>query len=152
MRDSPGSYRIVDELPGAAKQPRALPWHPGGLFVLLIIAGAFAGPFGPLFALFFAFNWPRLGQPQRRWLTGALAIGLLVLPIALASAGMREKDTARTVMIFARFCFAYYFDLQQRPFFAQHTARGGKSASLWPLWGLAAALVGFMWWVEAQAK
>jgi uncharacterized membrane protein YfcA len=145
MQSSSGDYRIIDEinLPGK----KAPPWNPRALFVLMIVAGIFTGIFGPFIGLFFAINWARLGQARKRLPTILLTVLLFVLPLGMAVLFPQSKENMRTLLVFARLAFAYYFEMQQRSYFAQHVARGGQSAPVLPLWALAAALSGLWWWL-----
>jgi hypothetical protein len=148
MQSSSGNYRIIDE--GFSPARKAPPWNPGALFALMIVAGIFAQPFAPLFGLFFAFNWARLGQPEKRLPTLLVALLLFALPFLLAAFEPQSKENMRTIIMLGRLAFAFYFEMQQRPFFAQHLARGGQGAPVMPLWALAAALSGVWWWTTAK--
>jgi hypothetical protein len=127
------SYRLIDEMPGVKK--RRPPYSPLGIFLITWL-------YLPLSAPFWIINWARLGYPEKRLLTGVMALAVFALPFVwLWLDRSANVGTVSTVYTMAQFAFAYLQLFGQRPLYQRHILTGGNKAGAWPLWVAAVVAV-----------
>jgi hypothetical protein len=127
------SYRLIDEMPGAKK--RRPPYSPLGIFLLTWL-------YLPLSAPFWIINWGRLGHPEKRLLTGVMAVAVFALPFVwLGFYRTADVGTISTAYTLGQFAFAYFQLYGQRPLYQRHILTSGEKAAAWPLWVTAVVAV-----------